>query len=70
VVIASPEIFRQFATARLLVFGLLLVLIMVLRPQGIWPETGLGLERRARSVARAVRGFTRPSTRRPDDGAP
>ena len=70
VVIASPEIFRQFASARLLVFGFLLVLIMVLRPQGIWPETGLGLERRARSVARSVRGFARPSTRRSGEGAP
>jgi len=70
VVIASPEIFRQFASARLLVFGVLLVLIMVLRPQGIWPETGLGLERRARSVARSVRGFARPSTRRSGEGAP
>jgi len=70
VVIASPEVFRQFASARLLVFGLVLVLIMVLRPQGIWPETGLGLDRRARSAARAVRDFARASGRRPGRRAP
>jgi branched-chain amino acid transport system permease protein len=70
VVIASPEMFRQFASARLLVFGFLLVLIMVLRPQGIWPETGLGVERRARSVARYVRGFARPESRRSGEKAP
>ena len=69
-VIASPEIFRQFASARLLVFGVLLVLIMVLRPQGMWPETGLGLERRARSVASSVRGFVRSSTHRSGERAP
>jgi len=56
VVVAFPEIFRQFAQARLLVFGLVLVLVMVLRPQGVWPEAGLGLDRAARSaLARAGR---------------
>jgi branched-chain amino acid transport system permease protein len=50
VVIAFPEVFRQFAQARLLVFGVALVLVMMLRPQGVWPETGLGVERVARRV--------------------
>lgn len=45
VVIAFPEVFRQFAQARLLVFGILLVIVMVGRPQGLWPEDGLGLRR-------------------------
>lgn len=51
IVVAFPEVFRQFAQARLLVFGVVLVLIMVLRPQGVWPESGLGLERAARVVS-------------------
>ncbi|MGH9105050.1 MAG: branched-chain amino acid ABC transporter permease, partial [Acidimicrobiales bacterium] len=51
-VIAFPEVFRQFAQARLLVFGIALVAIMVLRPQGIWPETGLGLRRLAGALYR------------------
>ncbi len=57
VVIAFPELFRQFSDARLLVFGVALVLIMILRPQGIWPETGLGIQRLGgtlRKVARRV----------------
>jgi branched-chain amino acid transport system permease protein len=55
VVIAFPEIFRQFSQARLLVFGFALVLIMVLRPQGAWPESGLGLGKLWRSAALRLR---------------
>lgn len=43
IVVALPEVLRDFAQARLLVFGVVLVLVMVLRPQGIWPEHGVGL---------------------------
>ncbi len=32
-----PEIFREFATARYLVFGVAMILTMILRPRGIWP---------------------------------
>ncbi len=32
-----PEIFRQFAEARYLVFGVAMILIMIWRPKGIWP---------------------------------
>lgn len=32
-----PEVFREFATARYLVFGLAMILTMILRPRGIWP---------------------------------
>ncbi len=59
VVIAFPEIFRQFSQARLLVFGFALVLIMVLRPRGVWPETGLGLRRASRGL-RALADRLRP----------
>ena len=33
-----PEIFRAIGDARMLVFGLLLVIVMVFRPQGLWPQ--------------------------------
>jgi branched-chain amino acid transport system permease protein len=56
VVVAFPEVFRQFAQARLLFFGVALVLIMVLRPQGVWPESGLSLRRAVRSLGRLARG--------------
>ncbi len=37
VMFVLPEIFREFATARYLVFGLAMILTMILRPRGIWP---------------------------------
>lgn len=32
-----PQIFTEFAQYRYLVFGLAMILVMILRPQGIWP---------------------------------
>ncbi|CAM5790611.1 branched-chain amino acid ABC transporter permease [Castellaniella caeni] len=32
-----PQIFTEFAQYRYLVFGIAMILVMVLRPQGIWP---------------------------------
>jgi branched-chain amino acid transport system permease protein len=45
VVVIFPEIFRQFASYRLLFFGLALMLMMIFRPGGIWPRRreGAGL---------------------------
>jgi branched-chain amino acid transport system permease protein len=45
VVVVFPEVFRQFATYRLLFFGLALMLMMIFRPGGIWPRKreGAGL---------------------------
>jgi branched-chain amino acid transport system permease protein len=40
VVVALPEALRGFAQARLLVFGILLVIMMLFRRQGLWPEQG------------------------------
>jgi branched-chain amino acid transport system permease protein len=51
-----PEVFRSFAQARLLVFGVLLVILMVGRPRGLFPERafqGIGARIRAR-VGRTV----------------
>jgi len=33
-----PEVFRPVAEYRMLIFGVLLVIIMIFRPQGLWPE--------------------------------
>jgi branched-chain amino acid transport system permease protein len=33
-----PEVFREIGAMRMLVFGLLLIVMMIFRPQGIWPE--------------------------------
>jgi len=37
VMFVLPEIFREFETARYLVFGLAMIIMMILRPRGIWP---------------------------------
>lgn len=39
VMFVLPEIFREFATWRFLVFGFAMILTMILRPRGIWPAT-------------------------------
>ncbi len=36
-VVGLPEIFREFATARMLVFGLIMIAMMIFRTEGIWP---------------------------------
>lgn len=53
-----PEALRQFAQARLLVFGLALIVMMLLRPHGLLPEGALGGLRAA--VSRLVRGGRSP----------
>lgn len=36
--ILFPEVFRSIGSLRMLVFGVLLIIMMMFRPQGIWPE--------------------------------
>ena len=36
-IVALPEMFRDFALYRLLAFGLLLMVLMIFRPQGLLP---------------------------------
>ena len=38
VLVLFPEIFRGIGQMRMLFFGIMLVIIMVFRPQGLWPE--------------------------------
>ena len=37
IIVALPKIFREFALYRLLVFGLMLMVLMIFRPQGLLP---------------------------------
>jgi branched-chain amino acid transport system permease protein len=39
-VVGLPELFREFAGARMLVFGLVMMVMMVVRPQGLLPARG------------------------------
>jgi branched-chain amino acid transport system permease protein len=45
-----PEILREIANYRLLAFGALLVMMMILRPQGLWPVGKSQLEEKARKL--------------------
>jgi branched-chain amino acid transport system permease protein len=36
--VGLPEVLREFAEYRLLVYGAALVAMMLLRPEGLWPE--------------------------------
>ena len=38
IVVILPEAFRQFSQARLLIFGAMLIIIMMTRPRGLFPE--------------------------------
>jgi len=38
VMVLFPEVFRGIGSLRMLVFGFILILMMIFRPQGIWPE--------------------------------
>ena len=49
-----PELLRDFAEYRYLVFGVLLVVVMVFRPQGFWPARGHEAERGITAVDAAV----------------
>jgi branched-chain amino acid transport system permease protein len=38
IIVALPEVFRDLALYRLLAFGALMMLLMIVRPEGLWPE--------------------------------
>lgn len=38
-VIGLPELFREFSSARMLIFGLVMMIMMVVRPQGLLPAS-------------------------------
>ena len=42
IIVIFPEIFRQFASYRLLFFGAALVIMMVFRPEVFYPAKGNG----------------------------
>jgi branched-chain amino acid transport system permease protein len=50
VVKGLPEILRETENYRLLIFGALLVVMMILRPEGIWPASRPRLERPSKQV--------------------
>ena len=57
IVVLMPEVFRDLAQARMLVFGLVMMVMMIVRPQGLLPwrarrfrDGDLGAARAARAA--------------------
>ncbi|MFN3741483.1 MAG: branched-chain amino acid ABC transporter permease [Anaerolineales bacterium] len=60
VLIGAPELLREFAEYRYLVYGALLVAMMLYRPEGLWPEARRRLELHEEEVA--LEGVPSPSS--------
>ncbi|HEX6269707.1 MAG TPA: hypothetical protein VFZ43_05700 [Anaerolineales bacterium] len=54
VLIAAPDLLREFAEFRYLVYGALLVTMMLTRPEGLWPEKRRQLELHEEEPVRAL----------------
>ena len=63
-IVALPEMFRDFASARMLVFGLAMMIMMVVRPQGLLPPSPRRYD--VRRLLRRTRDFSSPVA--PPDG--
>ena len=57
-IVALPEMFRDFASARMLVFGLAMMIMMVVRPQGLLPPSPRRYA--VRRLLRRTRDFSSP----------
>ena len=57
-IVALPEMFRDFASARMLVFGLAMIIMMVVRPQGLLPPSPRRYD--VRRLLRRTRDFSSP----------
>ncbi len=57
-IVALPEMFRDFASARMLVFGLAMMIMMVVRPQGLLPPPARVYD--VRRLLRRSRDFSSP----------
>ena len=57
-IVALPEMFRDFASARMMVFGLAMMIMMVVRPQGLLPPSPRRYD--VRRLLRRTRDFSSP----------
>lgn len=57
-IVALPEVFRDFASARMLVFGLAMMIMMVVRPQGLLPPAARRYD--VRRLLRRSKDFSTP----------
>jgi branched-chain amino acid transport system permease protein len=55
VLMGSPELLREFAEFRYLVYGALLVVMMLTKPEGLWPDARRRLELHEEELAAAAK---------------
>jgi branched-chain amino acid transport system permease protein len=58
VLIGLPDLLREFAEFRYLVYGALLIIMMLIRPEGLWPEARRKLELHEREEADLIEDIT------------
>jgi len=61
VLIGLPEMLREFAEFKLLVYGAVLVVVMILRPEGLLPDVGRRRELHEAEEAEEVARTAAPS---------
>ncbi|MBI4609298.1 MAG: hypothetical protein HY726_09825 [Candidatus Rokubacteria bacterium] len=66
--VGLPELLREFAEFRFLVYGAALVLMMQLRPEGLWPAAAISRELHAADEMVRSREATRLTDAPPTDG--
>jgi branched-chain amino acid transport system permease protein len=54
ILVGLPEVLREFTEYRLLLYGALLVIMMLMRPEGFWPAARRRLELHEETAERAV----------------
>lgn len=63
VLVGLPELLREFAEYRLLIYGALLVVMMLVRPEGLWPSETVRREMQGDAEAEALQvGQTVPGS--------
>jgi len=62
VLVGLPELLREFAEYRVLMYGALLIVMMLVRPEGLWPSEVIKRELRAASEEPAPISSERPDT--------
>ena len=60
VLMGSPELLREFAEYRYLVYGALLVVMMLTRPEGLWPDARRRLELHEEELAAMAKTQAEP----------
>ena len=58
-----PEALRDFSEYRMIVFGLIMMAVMLIRPQGIWGQTKAGTAGIGKLILKAKGGAVKDAVR-------